>query len=52
MQSVIHFFTEADHLMFLAALAVMLFGRTDRRWLAVFSVGGVVWISLSHWLMG
>ena len=52
METVIHFLTEPDHLMFLAALAVMLVGKTDRRWLAVFTAGGLAWVIASHILIG
>ena len=52
MDTVIHFLTEPDHLMFLAALAVMWVGKTDRRWLAVFATAGFIWIFLSHVLIG
>jgi hypothetical protein len=38
--------------MFLAALAVMLFGKTERRWLAVFAAGGLAWVVASHILIG
>ena len=52
MESVIHFFTEADHLMFLAATVAMLLGKTDRRWLAVFFVAGLTWVVASHLILG
>lgn len=52
METVIHFLTEPDHLMFLAALAVMWVGKTDRRWLAVFGIGGLVWVIASHIILG
>ena len=52
METVIHFFTEPDHLMYLAALAVMWIGKTDRRWLAVFAGAGLTWVVLSHIFIG
>lgn len=44
-----HFFTEPDHIVFLAALAVMWIGKLDPRWIAVWSVAGLAWIIGSHW---
>lgn len=49
MDTVVHFFTEPDHLMFFSALAVMWIGKTDRRWITVFTVAGLAWIIGSHW---
>jgi hypothetical protein len=52
MDTVIHFLTEPDHLMFLAAVAVMWVGKTERRWLAVFAVAGLTWVIASHIILG
>jgi hypothetical protein len=52
LDTVIHFLTEPDHLMFLAALAVMLVGKTDRRWFALFASAGLAWVVLSHIFIG
>jgi hypothetical protein len=52
MKEILHFVTEPDHLMYLAALAVMWVGKTDRRWLAVFGVSGLVWVVASHIIIG
>jgi hypothetical protein len=52
METVIHFLTEPDHLMFLAATVTMLLGKTDRRWLAVFFVAGLTWVVASHLILG
>jgi hypothetical protein len=52
MDTVIHFVTEPDHLMFLAALAAMVLGKTNRRWLAVFATAGLTWVVLSHIFIG
>jgi hypothetical protein len=52
METVIHFLTEADHLMFLAAVAVMWVGKTNRRWFALFASAGLAWVVLSHIFIG
>jgi hypothetical protein len=52
METVIHLFTEADHLMFLAAVAVMWVGKTNRRWFALFASAGLAWVVLSHIFIG
>jgi len=52
METVIHFLTEPDHLMFLAAVAVMWVGKTNRRWFALFASAGLAWVVLSHIFIG
>ena len=52
METVIHFFTEPDHLMYLAAVAVMWIGKTDRRWFWLFTSAGLIWVVLSHIFIG
>ena len=52
MDTVIHFVTEPDHLMFLAASVVMWLGNTDRNWFTVFAVAGLTWVIGSHILIG
>ena len=52
MDTVIHFLTEPDHLMFLGALVAMWLGDTDKKWFTVFAVAGLTWVIGSHILIG
>jgi hypothetical protein len=52
MNTVIHLLTEPDHLMYLAAVAVMWIGKTDRRWFWLFTSAGLTWVVLSHIFIG
>ena len=52
MDTILHFITEPDHVIFAAAVAVMLLGKTDKRWFWAFTMSGLAWVVLSHIFMG
>ena len=52
MDTVIHFLTEPDHLMFLGATVVMWLGKTNPRWFSLFAISGLIWVVGSHIILG
>jgi hypothetical protein len=52
LDTIIHFITEPDHIIYAIAVAVMAFGRTDKRLFWAFTISGMAWVILSHIFIG
>jgi hypothetical protein len=52
MDTIIHILTEPDHVIYAAAVAVMLLGKTNKRWFWAFTIPATAWVVLSHIFLG
>jgi hypothetical protein len=52
MDTILHFVTEPDHIIYAVAVAVMAVGKTDKRWFWAFTLSGAAWVVLSHMFIG
>ena len=52
METILHFITEPDHIIYAVAVAVMALGKTNKRWFWAFTLSGLAWVVLSHIFIG